>query len=138
MLDKYLRDIIAKISNSYGENFFNTITLELHNIIQADYTFIARLDIDNYSSKTISLVAKGELADNIEYSLKDTPCADVVGDCICCYPENVCQVFPNDQLLADMDIEAYLGTPLNNSNGEVMGLIVALYEQPITQTCTKR
>lgn len=130
MLDN-VREIIEGVSNSYGDDFFNKIALSLDNVIRADYTFIARLDRNNYSSRTIALVAKGELVDNIEYSLKDTPCANAADDSICCYPKDVCAAFPNDQLLIDMKIEAYLGTPLHDSNHEVMGLVVALYEKPI-------
>ena len=128
----HIQEIIEAVSNSYGDEFFNKITLSLDKVIKADYTFIAILDKEAYSSKTITLVAKGEVVDNIEYSLKDTPCADAADDSVCCYPKEVCAAFPNDQLLVDMKIEAYLGTPLHDSNQNVMGLIVALYEQPIS------
>lgn len=131
MFDQYLRDIIEKVANSYGEDFFNSITLQLNNIIKADYTFIARLNAEANTSRTIALVAHGALVDNFEYSLDHTPCAEVKDDSVCCYPAEVCKLFPKDQLLIDMKIEAYLGTPLRDSSGQVMGLIVALYEQPI-------
>ncbi len=128
----HIQEIIEAVSNSYGDEFFNKISLSLDKVIKADYTFIAILNKEAYSSKTITLVAKGELIDNIEYSLKDTPCADAADDSVCCYPSDVCAAFPNDQLLVDMKIEAYLGTPLHDSNQNVMGLIVALYEHPIS------
>jgi len=128
----HIQEIIEAVSNSYGDEFFNKITVSLSKVIKADYTFIAILNKEAYCSKSIALVAKGELIDNIEYSLKDTPCADAADDSVCCYPKGVCAAFPNDQLLVDMKIEAYLGTPLHDSNQNVMGLIVALYEQPIS------
>lgn len=125
-----IQKIIEAVSNTYGENFFNAITLTLHNIIKSDYTFIAIFDKDAYTSKTIALVAKDELADNFEYSLSDTPCANVFDDSVCCYKNNVCNLFPKDQLLIDMKIKAYIGTPLHDSNQNVIGLMVALYETP--------
>jgi len=128
----HIQEIVEAVSNSYGDEFFTKTTLALGNVIKADYTFIAILDKEAYCSKTIALVAKGELIDNIEYSLKDTPCADAADDTVCCYPKDVCTAFPNDQLLVDMKIEAYLGTPLHDSNQNVMGLIVALYEHAIS------
>ena len=128
----HIQEVVDGVSNSYGEDFFNKITVSLSRVIKADYTFIAILDKEAYCSKTIALVAKGKLIDNIEYSLKDTPCADAADDTVCCYPKDVCAAFPNDQLLVDMKIEAYLGTPLHDSNQNVMGLIVALYEHPIS------
>ncbi len=130
-MEKILRNIIEGVSNNYGKAFFNTITLKLHEAIGSDFTFIARLDVDAYVSRTISLVANGELAENMEYSLKDTPCAEVSDDSLCLYPKEICKYFPKDQLLVDMEIEGYVGTPLKDSNGEILGLTVALYKHPI-------
>lgn len=126
-----VQKVIEAVSNTYGDDFFNAITLALHNIIKADYTFIAVLDNEKSISKTIALVAKGQLADNFEYSLKDTPCADVADDSVCYYRDHVCEAFPKDKLLIDMNIAAYLGTPLHDSKQNVIGLIVTLYENPL-------
>mgnify|MGYP000117589114 CR=1 FL=1 len=130
-MEDYLRRIIEGVSNTRGEDFFNAISLQLNDAIEADYTFIARLDPEAYMSRTIALVAGGKLIDNIEYSLEDTPCANICGDTICCYPKDVCSVFPDDHLLVEMKIEGYIGTPLHSSKGDVVGLIVALFTHPI-------
>lgn len=130
-MEKFIEEVINGISNSYGTAFFENITLELDRIIKADYTFIALLDEKAYTSTTIALVVKGALAENISYSLEHTPCANVADDTICCYEKEVCLAYPDDQLLKDMKVEAYLGTPLHDSKGNVMGIIVAMYEQPI-------
>ena len=130
-MEQILRNIIEGVSNNYGKAFFDTIALKLHDSIGADFTFIARLDVDAYVSRTISLVAGGELVDNMEYSLTDTPCANVADDSTCLYPNQITHLFPDDQLLIDMGIEGYVGTPLHDSKGKVMGLTVALYKHPI-------
>ena len=130
-MESILREIIEGVSNNYGKDFFDTITLKMHQAIGADFTFIARLDIDAYLSRTISLVAGGEVVDNMEYSLEHTPCANVADDSVCCYPSGIVRLFPADQLLIDMGIEGYIRSPLHDSNGEVMGLTVALYQSKI-------
>ena len=130
-MQSQIRTIIEAVSNTYGDDFFNSITLALHNVIGADYTFIAVLDAEKSISRTIALVAKGQIADNFEYALQDTPCADVADNSVCYYRDHVCEIFPKDQLLIDMHIKAYLGTPLHDSKQEVMGLIVSLYEEPL-------
>jgi len=126
-----LRKIIEGVSNTYGTDFFNAITMQMADIIGASYTFIAQLDKARNVSQTIALVAKNQLKENFEYSLTHTPCANVAEDSICYYPAQVTRIFPGDQLLIDMNIEAYLGTPLHDSTGEVIGLIVALYEEEV-------
>lgn len=130
-MQQILSEITKGISYSYGDDFFRNITLALDKAIMSDYTFIARLDSERMVSKTVSLVGHGELLDNFEYELEHTPCADVANDSVCIYSQDVTSIFPKDQLLIDMKIEGYLGTPLYNSVGKVMGLVVALYEKPI-------
>lgn len=129
--ENVLSNIISELKNTSGDEFFNTITLQLDKVIKADYTFIARINQQAHTSKTVSLVAHGQVVDNIEYSLKNTPCDDVYGDTTCVYPSGICELYPEDQLLVDMKIEGYIGAPLYSSLGEVMGLVVAMYEQPI-------
>lgn len=130
-MELILQEIIKSIANTYGDKFFTALILALDKVIKSDYTFIARLDKCRNVSQVVALVAKGESAKPFEYSLKNTPCADVADNSVCLYPKNILKSFPADQLLIDMHIEGYIGSPLHDSKGEVIGLIVALYEQPI-------
>lgn len=123
-----IQEIIEAVSNSYGDEFFTKVTLALNKAIAADYTFIARLDAQAHSCKTEVLVGKGKVIENFEYSLTNTPCANVAKNSVCFYPKDISKYYPKDQLLIDMNIQAYLGTPLLDSKQQVIGLIVALYE----------
>ena len=123
--------VMDGIANTRGNDFFRAITKRLSLAISADYTFIGRFE-DQYSkAQTIAVCKNDELIENFEYNLKGTPCELVSGNCESLYGMGIQQEFPNDQMLIDMDIEGYFGTPLNNSDGEVIGLIVALYKKPI-------
>ncbi|TGM53885.1 sensor histidine kinase [Leptospira biflexa] len=126
-----LSEIIEAVSNTYGNEFLNRLTEKLCTVIGADYTFIGLFDKKNYESRTVSLVAKGQIVDNFNYSLEGTPCANVFENKICYYPTEVQKLFPNDHLLVDMKIDGYIGTPLINSKQEILGLIVGLFEQKI-------
>ncbi|WP_057831897.1 sensor histidine kinase [Colwellia sp. TT2012] len=130
-VERILQEIITSLKSTYGHEFFNSLNLQLSKHIGADYTFIARLNKKTNTSKTISLVAKGKLAENFEYSLKDTPCADISDDSLCIFPQGICELYPDDQLLQDMNIEGYVGTPLRDSQGNMMGIVVALHEKKI-------
>ncbi|MEH6912095.1 MAG: ATP-binding protein [Oceanicoccus sp.] len=123
--------VIGGISNTRGKDFFNAITRQLAIALSADYTFIGRIDEQQQKSNTIAICHKDTLIDNFEYDLKDTPCEQVATDGICVHEKDVCQLYPHDELLIDMGIEGYLGTALYSSDGDIIGLIVALYEKPI-------
>ena len=124
----HIQDIVKGVSNCFGDEYFTKITIALHKAITADYTFIARVNVLDSSCKTEVLVAKGVIAENFEYALKNTPCANVVNNAVCFIPKDVCIFYPEDQLLLDMKIQAYIGTPLVDSKQQVIGLIVALFE----------
>ncbi len=50
---------------------------------------------------------------------------------MCTYSSGVQRLFPEDRLLADMNVEGYVGTPLFDSSGRALGLMVVLYSRPI-------
>lgn len=131
MVSFKLDTIIKSLKSSYGEDFLNTITMQLHTAIDAQYTFIAKLDKTKNVSRTVTMVSEDGFGENFEYSLQHTPCADVSDNSTCIYPKEICSLYPQDQLLIDMGIEGYVGAPLHNSKGEVFGLVVALYTKPI-------
>lgn len=123
--------VANSVSSSYGELFFDKITQSLAQAVNADYCFIGRIDKALTRSKTISTFAHGQHIDNFEYELRDTPCAEVTCEGIEVYPENVTGLFPKDILLQDMGIEAYVGASLKNSDNQILGIVVAMYEKKI-------
>ena len=124
----HIQEIIDRVSNSYGDEFFTKITLALNKVISADYTFIARINSETYSCKTERLVAKGKITDNLEFPLNKTPCANITANTICFHPKNVAALFPEDQFLIEFKIQAYLAVPLVNAKQKVIGLLVALFK----------
>ena len=52
---------------------------------------------------------------------------------MCCYPEGVQQLFPKDHLLVEMGVESYLGMPLFDSEGNALGLLAVLHNQPMEE-----
>lgn len=129
--EQILSQIITKLKNTSGLDFFHSITEQLYHATGCDYAFIARLDRGEWVSKTISLFAKGQLADNFDYDLRGTPCEEVACDATYVCPTHVVDLFPKDELLVEMNIDGYLGAPLHSSKGEVFGIVVALYEHEI-------
>ena len=78
--------------------------------------------------------AEGKFEPNVSYTLKQTPCDDVVGKAICCFPENVCQLFPRDETLQDLKAHSYIGTTLWSFAGKPIGLIAIIGQKPLKNT----
>lgn len=129
----------ANICASKGRaDFFNLLTTKIGSLCQADYAFVCELTSEKLKATTVSLCAHGKIVDNFSYDLAGTPCHDLTLENACSYPSAVAQQFPEDQLLIDMGIEAYVGVALRDMNNQPIGLLVALFEHSISKSdCDK-
>ncbi|GBG12846.1 uncharacterized protein NMK_0381 [Novimethylophilus kurashikiensis] len=113
------------------ESFLQALMRYLGQTLGVAYVLVDKLSGDASIAETLALYAKGDLLPNMQYSLKDTPCSNVMDGLACCYPQGVQQLFPDDRLLVDMEAESYAGQPLMDSTGQVIGLIAVMDDKPI-------
>ena len=119
-------------SKATTEPFFDTLALFLARSLQMDYICIDRLEGDGLNAQTLSVWHDGHFEDNVSYALADTPCGNVVGQKVCCFPASVCQFFPKDVALQELRAESYVGVPLLSHIGEPIGLIAMISRRPLT------
>ncbi len=113
-------------SRSSGEDFFELLASYLAKLLGMDYVCIDRLQGDCLSAKTLAVYHDGRFKDNVEYTLKDTPCGDVVGKEVCVFPKEVRNLFPQDAALQDLQAESYVGTTIWSFNMKPIGLIAVI------------
>jgi PAS domain S-box-containing protein len=129
-LENAIRLIAQGLSSETGEAFFQSLVKHLSTVLEVDYAMIGRLNDANCFT-SVSIYGQGFLQNNITYDMKGTPCAEVIGGKVCYYTEKVPEHFPEDQLLIGLGIESYLGMPLINCQGNVIGLIAIFGSQPL-------
>jgi PAS domain S-box-containing protein len=118
-------------SGGEAEPFFNALARYLAQSLQMDFVCIDRLEGDGLNARTVAVWCDGRFEDNVTYALKDTPCGDLVGKQVCCFPESVCQVFPGDLVLQDLRAESYIGVTLFRHVGNPLGLIAVIGRGPL-------
>ncbi len=123
-------------SGTAKEPFFNTMARYLANSLDMDFVCIDRLEGDGLNARTVAVWCDGHFEDNVTYALKDTPCGDVVGKTVCCFPAKVCQFFPRDQVLKDLQAESYAGVTLFGHDGAPVGLIAVISRKPLANRQT--
>lgn len=120
--------IIRRFNKSSSGDIFADIALALRQAVHADMVIISQIASQpGRPCQTISFVNNGKICENFEYPLKDTPCENVTASNFCIFNGNVQDLFPNDPALLEMDIHSYVGAPLVNKCGEVIGVVNALY-----------
>jgi PAS domain S-box-containing protein len=130
-----LRAIVEGTAHSTGEEFFRTLVRHLAQAVDAQYAFVAEFTSPETKTRasTIALWAKDRIAENLEWTLAGTPCEEVVRGELCHHPSRVRQTFPDDKLLADWGVESYLGVPLLNPQGEVLGHLAVFDEHSMPE-----
>ncbi|MBF0574114.1 MAG: response regulator, partial [Desulfamplus sp.] len=113
------------------EPFFNVLARYLAISLEMDFVCIDILEGDGLTAKTLAVWCDGHFEDNVIYALKDTPCGEVVGKRVCCFPANVCNFFPKDQVLQELSAESYIGVTLFNHSGKPIGLIAVIRRKPL-------
>ncbi len=114
-----------------NENFFESLAKYLATILDSEYVCIDKLEGDGLTAQTVAIFNEGKFDPNVSYTLKETPCGDVVGKTICCFPANVCQLFPHDQALQELKAHSYIGTTLWSYIGKPIGLIAIIGQKPL-------
>ena len=97
----------------------------------ADCVMIGEIQSDHQTVQVLSMILDGEEVKNFTYRLKGTPCENVAQKGFCYYPDDAIRLFPESKDLQELNIRAYLGTPLKNSQGEVIGVLCALFRNPL-------
>jgi PAS domain S-box-containing protein len=126
-----LRFLVEGTARTTGEQFFQSLLRHLTAALDVSHAFVAEFTEVRTRVHTLAYWADGRIADNIEFDLAGTPCEDVVRGSLCHHPAAVWQRFPRDVPLKDMGIESYLGMPLADAAGEVLGHLAVFDERPM-------
>ncbi|MDY0292715.1 MAG: EAL domain-containing protein [Desulfuromonadaceae bacterium] len=117
-----LADLYQRITSFVGQEFFAHLMTELAVFADADYAFIGEFSgADKSNILTKVVYADGKIAENFEFPLKNTPCHIVLNEGITYYSHDLIKEFPLDHLAISLDVDSYIGIPLVNSKGEVLG-----------------
>jgi diguanylate cyclase (GGDEF)-like protein/PAS domain S-box-containing protein len=130
------RKSLSKLSTGIAANSSHGLFESLGELLVketgATYITIGKLDIDKNAVQTLAFLDQDTLHQNFSYELKGTPCDTTIEEHSCVVTHDLQAAYPNDVLIGKMNLQAYLGVRLYASNGEVYGLINALFDYPIT------
>jgi PAS domain-containing protein len=130
-LEHLVFEIAKGVSGETGEAYFRSLVRHLALALDADYVLVGELQPDGERIATLASYGLGGEVWAVEYSLAGTPCAHVVQQVVCSYPSGVRQLFPRDTMLAAVNAEGYVGSPMVDSSGRCLGLICAISKRPL-------
>lgn len=122
---------LAQVSNHGNINgAIDEILKLVSEVFSADYAAVCLID-NQRIAHAVSYYEFGEKKENINYPLIDSPCNQVTLQRSILHFNNVQEMFPNDYLLAELNVHSYLAGPIVNSQDNVVGLMNILAHDTI-------
>ena len=129
--DAALRQIAEGIKSETGERFFSSLVRHLALVLNCQYAFVSELSTDRLRFRTRAVWGRGQFLENFEFPLAGTPCEAVLNGNTAHYPENLCQLFPEDKGLTGWAAESYCGVPLVDLSDHVVGHLAIIDDKPM-------
>jgi PAS domain S-box-containing protein len=132
-VDAALVEITHGVARVTGGAFFDELVKHFAKVLGTDYVYIGLVEgTEPKMMKTIATCDRGNIVENLEYRLQDTPCWEAIEQRkICCHPRNVQALFPNAPLLKPLTVESYIATPFFGSDGNVLGVLGVMDSKPL-------
>ncbi len=131
--EEALRLIVEGTASTTGNEFFRSCVRYLACVLQVRYAAIAKVVHGVKTTAHTLAFWQGETwEENFEYNLENTPCEHLLEGKAFYYSQDVQALFPNALFLVQLNIQSYLGIPLIDSNGSILGLLAVLDVKPMT------
>ena len=131
-IEATLRAVVEGTASMTGSDFFYSLVQHLASALRVRYAFVAECVQGIGDRARTRAFWQGEsFGENFEYDVAGTPCMRVLQGEIAHYTKAVQQLFPDDRDLVDLGAESYLGVPVLDPSGPLVGHLVILDDQPM-------
>jgi PAS domain S-box-containing protein len=133
--DEKMRVVAQGVSVAVGDALFSSLARSLARAAEVDCVFICQLaGAGNRRMQSLSAFAAGEFVAGFECDWAGTPCENVIRQGkLCLIASGVRQKFSHP-MLERFAAESFVGTPLLDSDGHILGVLVVLDGKPLRRS----
>lgn len=131
-VDQALRLIVEGTASETGTGFYTALVKSLAATLNTTGAWVTEYLEEASRLRALAFWLNGEWVSDYEYDLPGTPCEPVIHEAKLVHiPDNVAQLFPNDPDLRAFGAVSYLGVPLRNEDGRILGHLAILDSNPL-------
>lgn len=130
-LERTVRQVLDAGYGRSASEFLHFLTEQLAQTLGTQFAFISRFNDDGRTARMIALWDGQQLHPPFDYSVAESPCAELRHRDLVCYADQVARRFPQDHFLRQHDVHAYLAVALFDARGEPLGQMGVMNGQPI-------
>jgi PAS domain S-box-containing protein len=130
--DRALRLILEGTVSETGEAFFKALVRNLSAALRVPYAWVSEWSPGRRTLRALAFWWDDRFVEDFEYPVDGTPCQPVIDRaCLAHFPERLFEIFPRDPDLLKMDAVSYLGTPLLDTDGTLLGHLSVMDRRPM-------
>jgi len=129
-----LRTILEGTATATGGHFFDALVANLAKVLNTHSAWVTEYLEDSRQLHALAYWADGKLTRDFLIDIAGTPCEAVVSQSgIVHYPDHVIRLFPGNSGLNAINAASYLGAPLLDRDGRVIGNLAVLDTRPMPE-----
>lgn len=132
--DAALRIILEGTATETGERFFSALVQNLAKALNTQGAWVTEYIEETRSLRTLAAWMDGRFLGDYEYEIIGTPCERVIEEArLVHFRENVAELFPEDPELEKIGAVSYMGVPLIDVDGRILGNLAVLDTRPMPE-----
>jgi PAS domain S-box-containing protein len=132
--DAVVRAILEGTATETGEAFFAALVENLCKALDTQSAWVTEFIEKSRQLRSLAFWADEELLPNFEIDIDGTPCEAVVTKAqLVHYPDNLIQFFPNGKNIKKFQAASYMGVPLLDAEGKILGNLAVLDTRPMPE-----
>ena len=130
--EEALRLVVEGTVAETGTEFFRALVRNLATVMGTTGAWVTEFLPDNYRLRSRAFWLNEKYLDEFEHSIANTPCEAVLTELkLVHFPDRIVELFPDDPDLVKLGAVSYMGVPLFDTAGEIMGHLAVLDSKPM-------
>ena len=127
-----LRMILEGTASETGEGFFKALVENLARAMGTHGAWVTEYLPQTRTLRALAFRLGGEWVPDYEHPIDGSPCRVVLEERrLVHYPERILELFPDERDLRRMGAVSYMGVPLTDLDGTILGQLAVMDQQPM-------
>src|SRR5690606_10010094 len=115
-----------------GKAFFQALVKNLATALGMHGSWVTTYNAEAARLSALAFWLGDDFVDEYSYDITGTPCQPVIDKAQLVHiPENVIALYPNDPDLPALNAVSYMGVPLQDTDGRILGHLALLDNKPM-------
>ncbi|MGB8464507.1 MAG: sigma 54-interacting transcriptional regulator [Terrimicrobiaceae bacterium] len=130
--DKILRFLVEGTVSETGSEFFRALAKNLSDALQTQGAWVTEYLPETRRLRALGFWFNGGFLEHFEHAIEGTPCQRVIETrSRAHFPERLVELYPDDPDIAAMGAVSYMGSPLVDADGTLIGHLAVLDNRPM-------